>query len=74
MDVPDGLREALADRYALERELGRGGMATVYLAQDLRHDRPSPSRCSIPSWPPRSAPSGSSARSSSPPGSSIPTS
>jgi TolB-like protein/thioredoxin-like negative regulator of GroEL len=35
-----GLREALADRYTIERELGRGGMATVYLAQDLRHDRP----------------------------------
>jgi serine/threonine protein kinase/tetratricopeptide (TPR) repeat protein len=34
------LREALADRYSIERELGRGGMATVYLAQDLRHDRP----------------------------------
>ena len=40
MGVPDGLRDALADRYALERELGRGGMAVVYLAQDLRHDRP----------------------------------
>jgi serine/threonine-protein kinase len=39
-DLTDGLREALADRYAIERELGRGGMATVYLAQDLRHDRP----------------------------------
>ncbi len=34
------LREALQDRYAFERELGRGGMATVYLARDLRHDRP----------------------------------
>ncbi|HEY7612941.1 MAG TPA: protein kinase [Gemmatimonadales bacterium] len=34
------LREALADQYAFERELGRGGMATVYLARDLRHDRP----------------------------------
>ncbi len=31
---------ALAGRYAIERELGRGGMATVKLAQDLRHDRP----------------------------------
>ena len=40
MGVPDGLRDALADRYTLERELGRGGMAVVYLAQDLRHDRP----------------------------------
>jgi eukaryotic-like serine/threonine-protein kinase len=33
------LRAALAGRYAIGRELGRGGMATVYLAHDLRHDR-----------------------------------
>ncbi|HEU5154535.1 MAG TPA: protein kinase, partial [Gemmatimonadales bacterium] len=31
--------ELLSDRYAIEREIGRGGMATVYLARDLRHDR-----------------------------------
>jgi eukaryotic-like serine/threonine-protein kinase len=33
------LNEALRERYALERELGQGGMATVYLADDLRHRR-----------------------------------
>src|SRR5579862_7122736 len=34
-----GLTDALADRYRIEREIGRGGMATVYLAHDIRHDR-----------------------------------
>ncbi len=33
------LTAALADRYAIEREIGAGGMATVYLAKDLKHDR-----------------------------------
>ncbi len=39
-DPRAALATALADRYGLVRELGRGGMATVYLANDLRHDRP----------------------------------
>ncbi len=38
-EVPDRLREALAERYSIERELGSGGMATVYLAEDLKHHR-----------------------------------
>jgi serine/threonine protein kinase len=36
---PERLSTALADRYRIERELGAGGMATVYLARDLRHER-----------------------------------
>ncbi len=35
----DRLKAALADKYAIDRELGRGGMATVYLAEDLKHKR-----------------------------------
>ena len=38
-DVTRRLNAALADRYAIEHELGRGGMATVYLARDLKHGR-----------------------------------
>ena len=38
-DAPAPLTVALADRYRIERALGAGGMATVYLAADLRHDR-----------------------------------
>ena len=37
--VPAGLAAALADQYRLERELGTGGMARVYLARDRKHDR-----------------------------------
>ena len=65
MSPLDRLRAALADRYRLERELGRGGMATVYLAA-----RPPARPPGRPQGPAprarrrRSAPSGSSARSS----------
>src|SRR3989442_10088243 len=38
-DLLARLQSAIADRYTIERELGRGGMATVYLAQDLKHRR-----------------------------------
>src|SRR5215213_3080112 len=38
-DTLERLHTALADRYRIERELGQGGMATVYLAHDVRHDR-----------------------------------
>jgi eukaryotic-like serine/threonine-protein kinase len=37
--IPGGLIAALQDRYAIERELGSGGMATVYLAEDVKHHR-----------------------------------
>jgi serine/threonine-protein kinase len=39
MDHEQRLRAALADRYRVERELGSGGMAAVYLAEDLKHPR-----------------------------------
>src|SRR6188768_3362775 len=39
MTSTERLSAAIADRYRIERELGAGGMATVYLAQDLKHDR-----------------------------------
>ena len=39
-DLPiERLRQSLADAYSIDRELGRGGMATVYLAQDAKHER-----------------------------------
>jgi serine/threonine-protein kinase len=37
--ILDQLQAALSDRYSLEREIGHGGMATVYLARDVKHDR-----------------------------------
>ena len=39
IDLLERLKSALADRYAVESEIGRGGMATVFLAEDLKHHR-----------------------------------
>jgi serine/threonine-protein kinase len=39
-DLLDRLKSALAGRYEIERQLGRGGMATVFLARDLKHGSP----------------------------------
>lgn len=38
-DLLGRLRAALADRYQVEAQIGRGGMATVFRARDLKHDR-----------------------------------
>ena len=38
-DLLERLKSALSDRYAIESEIGRGGMAVVFLAEDLRHHR-----------------------------------
>ncbi len=37
--ITEKLKVAIADRYVIEHELGAGGMATVYLAHDVKHDR-----------------------------------
>ena len=39
-DLQERLQKAVADRYRVEREIGRGGMATVFMAQDPKHGRP----------------------------------
>src|SRR3954469_9494637 len=39
MDATQLISESLTGRYTIEREIGAGGMATVYLARDVRHDR-----------------------------------
>ncbi len=38
-ELLDRLKAALSDRYAIEEEIGAGGMANVYLAHDIKHDR-----------------------------------
>jgi eukaryotic-like serine/threonine-protein kinase len=68
------LQATFADRYAIERELGRGGMATVYLARDLKHERPVALKVLTPSWPPRSGRPGFCRKSGSPRACSTPTS
>ena len=53
-EITARLKAALADRYTIEHELGAGGMATVYLAHDLQHNRKVASKScgphSRPSW------------------------
>ena len=46
---PERLREALADRYRIEEEIGRGGMAAVYVAEDLKHARKVAIKVLVPS-------------------------
>ena len=53
------LAAALSRSYRIERELGQGGMATVYLAHDLEHERDVAIRCCTPTWVRRWAVSGS---------------
>jgi len=53
-DISNRLAAALAARYTIERELGAGGVATDYLAQDLKHDRKVALKVPGPSWRPSS--------------------
>jgi serine/threonine-protein kinase len=47
-DALDRLRATLADRYTIERELGSGGMAAIYLAEDMRHHRKVAAKVTMP--------------------------
>lgn len=58
-DVLARLTSSLEGRYRLERELGAGGMATVYVANDLKHDRDVAIKALHPESVPRSGPNGS---------------
>jgi len=55
---PETLRAALAGRCQVEREFGQGGMATVYLARDLKRRRRVAIKIVSRMWPPRSRLSG----------------
>ena len=57
------LKSALSDTYAVERELGTGGMATVYLAEDVKHKRKVAVKYCTQRSPKRSAQSGSCVKS-----------
>lgn len=50
--VPAPLSDALAGRYTLERPIGQGGMATVFLARDEKHAAGWRSRCFVRTWRP----------------------
>jgi hypothetical protein len=50
-DLLERIKSALADRYAVESEIGRGGMAAVFLAEDLKHHPRSCILRSVRMWP-----------------------
>lgn len=74
MDLHEQLAAALSDRYRVERELGRSGMAVVFLAEDLKHRRRIAINLLQPGLSAILGSSRSSAKSRSPPPSGIPTS
>ena len=62
-DLQDQLTATLLGRYAIQREIGHGGMAVVYLARDLKHDRDVALKVLQPAWPKCWGGSGSCGRS-----------
>ena len=74
MEFLEQLTAAVGDRYRVERELGQGGMAVVFLAEDLKHHRRVALKVLKPELSAALGASASSARSRSPPRCSTPTS